>query len=770
MTATSPDNSQTPKPMPAEGFKTADFWLAYVANFLVMAQIALFYRFGDLVNHLGGSDRMLGLVVAIGSLVGLAARASLNRSTSRFGLHLAWMASIASMTVGAALVTFVAWTDADGISSLLFVGRVLYASGAAGGLTLPLVFVQKTTAAERRSEAVGFASGGVFLGMMSGAALSELVFLVCGKGFWRFPVLFGLAALFGVVGLTAVAVIRRRDTPLAFEALPDRAPQPQNAETAPRTLPTLPARRWSLLLLSLATGFAFTFLGVYLTRYLAVKQLGGGYLYFFFAYCASAFLIGYATKDWGRMIGQYRVALLGAFAYVFGILFFLNSTAAWHLVFPAVFCGIARAMVGPALVGLAENADARTVKGSATNHVHLAYDLGFFLGASFLGVTSVAFGYETTIAIAAAVIAGSAGLFAWRERASGASQNLKRRKDDFRSRRRSDRSEGQWTESTSRVSLVYVKTETGIRLDGALHKPANATRPQLGVVDAAGKQGMSSATQAAHPSEIVLMIHADGDDFTSPSILETVQNLFLEQGRAVLRINTSGKGVVNYYNVHKGAERHGTVYEIVHDCLGEIDTWIAWLRRQGYERVTLVGHRLGAVKALYYGAEGVDAKIVKRIVALSPPRLSHAFFLENDPEGLFVRDFAEAQKLLKAGKPLAYFEASYPAPDLTSAQTYYDKYGPEERYNVLAFARKISCPALFMMGSLEERGLVVARGLTKDLRLLADDRPNIALEVVAGANCFYSNVREKAVIALENWLTSQQTQETSKKGGADSAA
>lgn len=727
--AAAPQKPKTPRAF------TPDFWLAYAANVLVMTVVALFYRFGDLVNKLGGTDQMLGLVVATGSLCGVVARTRLTALTARFNLHLVWMASVVSMTAGAAVVTgAAAFAEPGHVPPLLVLGRILFAAGAAGGLGLPIVFVQKTTAAEHRGEAVGFVSGGVFVGMMLGAGLSELLFqLSAPESPLRYTALFGTAMAAGAAGVFCVAIIRWRDAPLVYEALPKQAP-PADAPADAANEASKP--RYALLTLGLATGFAFTFCTVYLTRFLAVKKLGG-YLTFFFAYCASAFLVSLATKSWGKLVGHYRMAIIGIFVNVFGTLLFLVANESWHLVFPAILCGLARAFANPALVGLAEagGASERTVKGHATNGILLALDIGNFFAALGMGLLTHAFGYSVTLAVTAATVALAGVFFVATESAAGEGRNLRRRKDDFRSRRKSDYGDGQWQGAGgSRVSLVYVKKPSGIRLDGAWHQ-------------------LPKASAGARPrEEIVLMIHADGDDFCSPSILETLQNYYLEQGLPVLRVNTSGKGVINYYNVDTGAERYGTVYEVVDDCLGEIDTWFAWLQRQGYLRVTLVGHRLGAVKVLYYAANGANAGIVSRVVALSPPRLAHDVFLADDASGIFRADLAKAQALMRAGKPEAYFDARFPAPDLMSARSFLDKYGAEARYDVIRFLPRIKCPSLVLIGSLDERTLVTQKGLAKDLQQLCATCPALAVEVVAGANQYYSNAREKAVLAVDAWL------------------
>ena len=75
--------------------------------------------------------------------------------------------------------------------------------------------------------------------------------------------------------------------------------------------------------------------------------------------------------------------------------------------------------------------------------------------------------------------------------------------------------------------------------------------------------------------------------------------------------------------VAQGGLRQGAAYEAVDDCRHDLTAWVDYLKRRAGSRIGLVGHSLGAVKCLYALAREPGLSVAC-VVALSPPRLSHA--------------------------------------------------------------------------------------------------------------------------------------------------
>ena len=97
-----------------------------------------------------------------------------------------------------------------------------------------------------------------------------------------------------------------------------------------------------------------------------------------------------------------------------------------------------------------------------------------------------------------------------------------------------------------------------------------------------------------------------------------------------------------------------------------------------------------------------------------------------------------------------------PLPLAIAAAAYVEKYGPDERYNYLRFLRAVPCPALVLVGEVEAATNMAFAGCPEEVTRLARACPRISLETIAGADHFYSGVREQAWQAIEHWLTTRQ--------------
>src|SRR5207253_2019123 len=156
------------------------------------------------------------------------------------------------------------------------------------------------------------------------------------------------------------------------------------------------------------------------------------------------------------------------------------------------------------------------------------------------------------------------------------------------------------------ADLVHTTTRDGLRLDGAYHEPA-VEAPRALALDA------------------LCLVHGTGGNFYGSTLLEAFAEKLLSLGCAVLRVNTRGHDPVSTAATARGGRRQGAAYEAVDDCRHDVAAWLDWLRPRAGPRVGLLGHSMGAVKCLYAPAQEPDLQPAC-VIALSPPRLSYAWF------------------------------------------------------------------------------------------------------------------------------------------------
>jgi pimeloyl-ACP methyl ester carboxylesterase len=280
------------------------------------------------------------------------------------------------------------------------------------------------------------------------------------------------------------------------------------------------------------------------------------------------------------------------------------------------------------------------------------------------------------------------------------------------------------------VDLVRVTTRDGLRLDGAFQAPSG---PSAVAVDA------------------LCLVHGTGGSFYSSTLFDAFAERLLPLGCAVLCVNTRGHDLMSTAATAQGGKRQGAAYEVVDDCRHDLAAWLDWLRQRIGPRVGLLGHSLGAVKALYAAARepGLSPACV---AALSPPRLSHSWFCSS-PEGPQFQDtFALAQRRVEAGEATTLLEVRLPLPFVTTAGGCVEKYGPDERYNYLRFAADTPCPTLVTLGGAEVEDNMAFRGAWEELRGLAARHGRMRTTVVPGADHFYSGVRGELIGRVIDWL------------------
>jgi pimeloyl-ACP methyl ester carboxylesterase len=287
------------------------------------------------------------------------------------------------------------------------------------------------------------------------------------------------------------------------------------------------------------------------------------------------------------------------------------------------------------------------------------------------------------------------------------------------------------------VELVRTVTRDGLRLDGALHLPLPL--------------GEGPEPDALKPSLAALLLHGVAGNFYTSSTFDAVIPALQRLGLTTLSVNTRGHDSVFGASLGNVRRRFGAAYEIVDDCRHDIAAWIEFLASRGHERIVVMGHSLGAIKAVYAQAHQ-KWREVAAVIAASPPRLSYSAFMNAPESSVFFESFRTADELAKSGRGEELFTSKFPFPLLITANAYIDKYGPAERYNILKFAADLPCPALFTYGSKElDQGGIAFAGLPEALnRLSHSDRRQ--LSIVDGADHFYTGVGSRLAEAATSWL------------------
>jgi len=280
--------------------------------------------------------------------------------------------------------------------------------------------------------------------------------------------------------------------------------------------------------------------------------------------------------------------------------------------------------------------------------------------------------------------------------------------------------------------LVSVRTADGVTLNGSLQRP----------------EGGSTL-----PFDCGVLHHGASANFYGPSpLFETLEAHLVASGCAVLRVNSRGHDVV--FNSARGSL--GSAYEIVDDGRLDLRAWTDFAEAAGFRRIAHWGHSLGALKSVYFMAKEKDAR-VPLIVAASPPRFSYRTFIDVDRSGAFAAEYEKARRLVEAGQPDELFAISEPIRSLMAARTFVDKYGPEERYDVLDLLPAVQVPVFVSVGNESSEGpgrpfWYPFNRLVENLSALASHTRDLTFVHLPEADHSYAGQAEALWSAAEAWL------------------
>jgi pimeloyl-ACP methyl ester carboxylesterase len=305
--------------------------------------------------------------------------------------------------------------------------------------------------------------------------------------------------------------------------------------------------------------------------------------------------------------------------------------------------------------------------------------------------------------------------------------------------------------------LVNVVTADGARLHGAFSSASGTASADASSNSSSAAQPSDSGaaeSKEARPLGIdaVICIHGTGSNFYGSSLLRRVGQVLQGQGLDLLLVNTRGHDGMATLSAGNGPQLGGAAYEIVDDCRADLSAWLDFLAQRGLHRIVLLGHSLGALKSIYALAHDVQQGVVG-LLAISPARLSHQYFLDSPMADTFRADFQRAEELCAEGRGSELFPASFPMSYLVSARAFVDKYGPAERYNVLRYLGTLPCPAMVVFGSGEVQENVAFTGLPDAIEELAAEAVQpLDVAVIAGADHFYSGCHDLLASRIRKWL------------------
>ena len=369
-------SSDNPHFEQASGVYGRTFWLAYLANSVLILANALTFRFAELVHFLGGTESVVGDIVALGTLVAVLLRLSISHVLDDYGTRRLWPICALLFIIGCGM-----FVGATQTLWLLYVARVAYYVGLTGMFACSMTHIQNHVPPERRTEIIGNLGSSGFVGMILGSNLGDWILYAVKEQQTQFLILFGGAGLIGVFYLAIILILthgqdveERGASPMAFRLM---------------------FRFWpgTVVLAAMTMGMGVTATQTFLTRFATSQQIEGIGL-FFTGYAISAFVFRLLVQNWSRTIGRHWMLVRGLLGHAVGHLLLAFATEGWQLILPSIVCGFGHALLFPAVVSLGSGTFPKECRGAGTAIILGFTDFGSLVYAPVLGRISDRFGFQ----------------------------------------------------------------------------------------------------------------------------------------------------------------------------------------------------------------------------------------------------------------------------------------------------------------------------------------------------------------------------------------
>lgn len=360
-------------PIPPAESSTAygrPFWLAYVANTLVMVAVALLFRYADFITLLGGTELNLGWIVGVGMVGSLAMRLLLGVSIDHYGPRVVWVGSVALFAV--CCFAHLGITSCHGPA--IYAVRIVLCCAIAGIFGASMTFISGRASVARMAEMIGMLGTSGFIGMVLGTQLGDFLMGTAEIEYRQVSWMFTIAGLLGTCSML-----------FAFLATLDhRHPAPSTVR--PPLIALL--RRYHpgmVLLVGVAMGIGLGLPTVFLRTYAAELNITRISL-FFSVYAPTAILTRVLTRRLPERLGNTPMILFGLGGQAIGLLLFLLVHTEWQLVLPGVAYGVSHAVLFPSVVAAGSSVFPEGHRGLATTLMLGTWDVGLLVGAPMAGL------------------------------------------------------------------------------------------------------------------------------------------------------------------------------------------------------------------------------------------------------------------------------------------------------------------------------------------------------------------------------------------------
>ncbi len=294
-------------------------------------------------------------------------------------------------------------------------------------------------------------------------------------------------------------------------------------------------------------------------------------------------------------------------------------------------------------------------------------------------------------------------------------------------------------------TLVQVKTEDGLTLPGLLYEAKKSKKAMINL------HGNGSYSTFYHDDQM-------------PEFAETLD----KAGISLLMFNNRGAHYIKKLHIEKKGKaverkRYGMAYEIIKECVYDIEAAIAFLEKQGYTEFYLIGFSTGANKICVYDHYKPKNKIAKYILAGGGD--DTGLYSQELGKDIFLRLVKEAKQKIDQGKGEDIICELLPD-EIFSYQGFYDIANADGDYNTFPFLEamgkaKLSTKPLFRyFNAITKPTLVVYGGkdeyqygdIPRVVNILKEQQPTLTYNIIKDADHGFSEKQKDLAKLVVKWI------------------
>jgi len=342
-------------------------------------------------SSLGGSNGVVGVVVALSPLFGLVGTLAAGPQVDRLGRRAIAVGGL-SVAIAGALLLLVAHSVV-----VTSVARIVSGTGSGFAFAATITWAVDFSAPDRRGRAIGLYGLTVWVGLSIGPQLGQAIADAEGfRGVWLLVAVLEVAALLLVLclGRDLAPRVRRRELPLVHQLFPRGARRPCAL----------------IALAAYGEGVIAAFLVLHLVHRGVHSGAGfGGAASVFTIFAASVFALRLFAAQVVDRTQPERVALAGFAAESAGLVVLAAAASFGVAAVGACLMGCGFAVLFPALALAATEATAEEERGAALGSFGASYSFGVAAGSLLGGVVAELWGTGAAH-LSAAVAAAAAGV------------------------------------------------------------------------------------------------------------------------------------------------------------------------------------------------------------------------------------------------------------------------------------------------------------------------------------------------------------------------